>query len=57
MGIRGQTETTITEPNSSENVETFNAGDEPTKITHAKGKSEETDTEYEYSGTTLEPQS
>jgi RHS repeat-associated protein len=42
------TETTLTEPNSSETVETFNAAGEPTKIVRAKGTSVETTTEYEY---------
>ena len=44
----GTNETTLTEPNGSETVERFNAAGEPTKITRAKGKSEETTTEYEY---------
>lgn len=51
----GEGETTIVEPNGSETVETFNAANEPTKITQAKGTSIETTTEYEYSGTTFEP--
>jgi RHS repeat-associated protein len=49
----GSKETTITEPNASETVETFNAANEPTKITRAKGTSVETKTEYEYSSTTF----
>jgi RHS repeat-associated protein len=49
----GTKETTITEPNSSETVEVFNAAGEPTKITHAKGAGAETTTEYEYSGETF----
>jgi RHS repeat-associated protein len=48
----GTNETTLTEPNGSETVETFNGAGEPTKITRAKGKSEETTTEYEYSSAT-----
>jgi RHS repeat-associated protein len=48
----GKDETTLTEPNGSETVETFNAAGEPTKITRAKGKSEETTTEYEYNAET-----
>lgn len=46
-------ETAITEPNSSETVETFNAANEPKRITSAKGTAAETTTEYEYSGTTF----
>jgi RHS repeat-associated protein len=49
----GTNETTLTEPNGSETVETFNSAGEPTKVTHAKGKSEETTTEYEYNGETF----
>lgn len=45
-------ETKITEPNGSETLETFNTAGEPTKITRAKGKSEETTTEYEYETST-----
>ncbi len=48
----GTNETTITEPNGAETVETFNGAGEPTKITRAKGKGEETTTEYEYSPAT-----
>jgi RHS repeat-associated protein len=48
----GTDETTQTEPNGSETVETFNAAGEPTKDTRAKGKSEETTTEYEYNAET-----
>jgi RHS repeat-associated protein len=48
----GEKETTVTEPNGSETVEKFNAAGEPTKITRAKGKSEETTTEYEYNAET-----
>ncbi len=44
----GTKETTLTEPNGSTTVETFNAAGEPTKIIRAKGKSEETTPEYEY---------
>jgi RHS repeat-associated protein len=44
----GKNETTLTEPNGSETLEKFNSADEPKKITHAKGKSEETMTEYRY---------
>ena len=48
----GTSETTRTEPNGSETLEQFNAAGEPTKVTRAKGKGEETTTEYEYSATT-----
>jgi RHS repeat-associated protein len=48
----GEKETTTTEPNGSETIEKFNAAGEPTKITHAKGKGEETTTEYEYNAET-----
>jgi RHS repeat-associated protein len=48
----GTNETTLTEPNGSETLETFNTAGEPTKITRAKGKSEETTTEYEYETST-----
>ena len=48
----GTNETTLTEPNGSETVEKFNAAGEPTKVTHAKGTSVETTTEYEYNATT-----
>jgi RHS repeat-associated protein len=50
----GEGETTITEPNGSETVDTFNAANEPTKIIQAKGTSAERVTEYEYSGITFE---
>ena len=46
-------ETKITEPNGSETLETFNSAGEPTKVTKAKGKSEETTTEYEYEAETF----
>jgi RHS repeat-associated protein len=46
-------ETTLTEPNGSETVEHFNSAGEPTKITRAKGKAEETTTEYEYEASTF----
>jgi RHS repeat-associated protein len=43
------TETTLTEPNGSETVDTFNTAGEPTKIVRAKGVvGVETTTEYEY---------
>jgi RHS repeat-associated protein len=48
----GANETTLTEPNGSETVEKFNTAGEPTKITRAKGKGEETTTEYEYNAET-----
>jgi RHS repeat-associated protein len=48
----GTNETTLTEPNGSETLVKFNAAGEPTKETRAKGKSEETTTEYEYSAET-----
>jgi RHS repeat-associated protein len=48
----GEKETTVTEPNGSETVEVFNAAGEPTKVTRAKGKGEETTTEYEYNAET-----
>jgi RHS repeat-associated protein len=49
----GNEETTITEPNGSETVATFNAAGEPTKITRAKGVTGvETTTEYEYQSST-----
>jgi RHS repeat-associated protein len=51
-GATPGTETTITEPNGSETFEKFNAAGEPTRITRAKGKGEETTSEYEYSATT-----
>lgn len=50
-GSTPATETTITEPNGSETFEKFNAAGEATKITRAKGKSEETTAEYEYDPT------
>jgi RHS repeat-associated protein len=50
----GENETTITEPNGSETVDTFNAAGEPTKTIQAKGTGAERVTEYEYSGTNLE---
>jgi RHS repeat-associated protein len=50
----GTNETTITEPNGSETVETFNAAYEPIKVIEAKGTGSEKVTEYEYSGTTFE---
>ena len=46
-------ETKITEPNTSETLETFNSAGEPTKVIRAKGKTEETTTEYEYDGSTF----
>lgn len=49
----GTKETTITEPNGAETVDTFNAANEPTKVVEAKGTGSERVTEYEYSGTTL----
>lgn len=45
-------ETKITEPNGSETLEVFNSAGEPTKIVRAKGKTEETTTEYEYNAET-----
>ncbi len=45
-------ETKLTEPNGSETLEVFNSAGEPTKITRAKGKGEETTTEYEYNAET-----
>ncbi|MGN6371736.1 MAG: RHS repeat-associated core domain-containing protein [Solirubrobacteraceae bacterium] len=50
----GTNETTITEPNGAETVDTFNTADEPTKVIEAKGTSAEKVTEYEYNGTTFE---
>lgn len=47
-------ETKITEPNGSETLEQYNSASEPTKVISAKGKSEETTTEYEYNGETFE---
>jgi RHS repeat-associated protein len=49
----GTSETTLTEPNGSETLETFNSAGEPTKVTRAKGKAEETTTEYEYNTETF----
>ena len=49
----GTNETTLTEPNGSETLELFNSAGEPTKITRAKGKTEETTTEYEYNAETF----
>ncbi len=49
----GTNETTLTEPNGSETLELFNSAGEPTKITRAKGKGEETTTEYEYNAETF----
>jgi RHS repeat-associated protein len=49
----GTHETTITEPNGAETVDTFNAANEPTKIVEAKGTTYEKITEYEYNGTTF----
>lgn len=45
-------ETKITEPNGSETLESFNTAGEPTKIIRAKGKGEESTTEYEYNAET-----
>ncbi len=50
----GTNETTITEPNGSETVVTFNAAYEPIKTIEAKGTAPEKVTEYEYNGTTFE---
>ncbi len=50
----GTKETTITEPNGAETVDTFNAAYEPTKVVEAKGTGSEKVTEYEYNGTTFE---
>lgn len=47
----GTHETTITEPNGAETVDTFNSADEPTKVVEAKGTAYERVTEYEYDGT------
>ncbi len=49
----GTNETTLTEPNGAETLEKFNSAGEPTKITRAKGKGEETTTEYEYNAETF----
>jgi RHS repeat-associated protein len=49
----GTSETTLTEPNGSETLENFNSASEPTKITFAKGKAEETTTEDEYNAETF----
>jgi RHS repeat-associated protein len=50
----GENETTITEPNGSETLDTFNAAHELTKSIEAKGTGQERVTEYEYNGTTFE---
>jgi RHS repeat-associated protein len=50
----GTKETTTTEPNGAETVQTFNAAYEPTKVIEAKGTGSEKVTEYEYNGTTFE---
>jgi RHS repeat-associated protein len=50
----GTNETTQTEPNGSETLEKFNAAGEPIKEVRAKGKSEETVTEYEYNAETYD---
>jgi RHS repeat-associated protein len=50
----GTHETTITEPNGAETVDTFNSSYEPTKTIEAKGTAYEKVTEYEYDGTTFE---
>ncbi len=42
------TEATLTEPNTSETLEKFNAAGEPTEIIRAKGTSIEATTQYEY---------
>jgi RHS repeat-associated protein len=52
-GATPETETTITEPNGAETLETFNAAGEPKKIVHAKGLGIETVTEYEYNSETF----
>ena len=52
-GTPAGTETTLTEPNGSETVEHFNAAEEPTKVTRAKGTAIETTTEYEYNSETF----
>ncbi len=49
----GTNETTLTEPNGSETLVLFNSAGEPTKITRAKGKGEETTTEDEYNAETF----
>jgi RHS repeat-associated protein len=49
----GEGETTITEPNGAETVQTFNSANEPTKIMEAKGTGSEKVTEYEYDGATF----
>jgi RHS repeat-associated protein len=46
------TETTLTEPNTTETFEKFNTAGEPTKVTLAKGTGVETTSEYEYNATT-----
>jgi RHS repeat-associated protein len=50
----GTHETTITEPNGAETVDTFNSSYEPTKVIEAKGIAYEKVTEYEYGGATFE---
>jgi RHS repeat-associated protein len=50
----GENETTITEPNGSETMDTFNAAHELTKLVEAKGTALERVTEYEYSAITFE---
>jgi RHS repeat-associated protein len=52
-GTPAGTETTLTEPNGSETVEHFNAAEEPTKVTRAKGTAIETTSEYEYNSETF----
>ena len=49
----GTHDTTITEPNGAETVDTFNSSYEPTKVTEAKGTPYEKVTEYEYDGATF----
>jgi RHS repeat-associated protein len=50
----GENETTITEPNGSETVDTFNTAHELTTLVEAKGTALERVTEYEYSAITFE---
>jgi RHS repeat-associated protein len=52
-GATPGTETTITEPNSAETLETYNAAGEPKEVIHAKGTAIETKTEYEYNAETF----
>ncbi|HTA05912.1 MAG TPA: RHS repeat-associated core domain-containing protein [Solirubrobacteraceae bacterium] len=47
-GSEASPETTITEPNGSKTVETFNALDEPTSVTRASGTEEAATRHYEY---------